>query len=423
VSAPASFLQDVIGVLERERSRAPQEAPWELTKAYAQLLIANGFARIGQLQRGRTLVAEAEAVLEPLAKGELAARASSLHVHSYLLAVFRQRFADACAHLPRTTRLARTVLETHDGLDRVTRYKVDRFAELTHTVSPNGQTGTTDPIGSWIRRETNELATAALSAVDLLRELEPAARAEQIATSLNNSLPAPEQLALMRAFVELPDAAALPLLASIVARARDASPQVQAMACYAAVRYGFSELAAPMFAALEDALERAQPSDDLAAILCPLLRAKRWLHAVTDLARSLERLWEAIPDDAASVPTLMVVAAGLSAAPRDLRLSELFDEQLDTSTHGTLPVCLDQAKSLAAIATYSDLGHGRDLLRRLALRHWRITTDGYGTNSHFCISVLQLVETLVLAHVDLTLANVNVLDPEQQALLSSGFAF
>jgi len=39
------------------------------------------------------------------------------------------------------------------------------------------------------------------------------------------------------------------------------------------------------------------------------------------------------------------------------------------------------------------------------------------------LSVLRLVEALVLAHVDLTLGSLDVVDPDNHDMLRSGFAF
>jgi hypothetical protein len=426
VSTAAHFLEDVVELLERERRRVPMEAPWELTKAYAQLLIANGFARVGQSERGRGLAAEANAVLAPLCERKRVAgyrsRRDALGLHGYLVAVSHHRFEDACAYRPRTTRLPQALIAAHDALDRVAQYKVDRLAEVSPTIAVDGRTGSVDAIGTWMRGRAVQPARSILPAQHPLRELEPGIRAERIAIAFERPVRAAEHLGLLELFAELPAAAAEPVLASVVARAGAGDVRMQATACFIAVRYGYSELATPTFAALISKLESAPIDEELAAVVPLLLRAKHWLHVESDLGVLLERMWTALPNDDATLPTRLRVAAGLSAAAKDLRLSELFDNRLDASTTATLPDRLVRTKSLAAAATFTSATFGRELLGRLALRHWRTTTDSYGTNSHFCISVLQLVETLVLAHVDLTFANLNVLDPAQQAMLTSGFA-
>jgi hypothetical protein len=78
-------------------------------------------------------------------------------------------------------------------------------------------------------------------------------------------------------------------------------------------------------------------------------------------------------------------------------------------------------RSFAMASTYA----GQLGVRWLARlnRPFLQVTDAYGTNSHFCLSVLQFIDSVVLAHVDLALANANVLDPNVQPLLASGFVF
>lgn len=414
MSAPASFLIDVVELLDTPRRRTPLEAPWELTQAYAQFLIAIGFARVGRPEPGRALVAEAEAVLVPMCKRERFAGSQSLEVHGYLVDVLRERFADALAHRPRAARLSRRLLGAHDALDRVTRYKVDRLGELTSTVSPYGQVGSIDASGSWMR-ETGELLKLEPSAVDRLRELEPAARADRIVAALAEAKPG-EELSLFAAFAELTVEAAAPLLPALVARALDRPASVRATAYYVATRYGQPELAISL---LRSVLSEVQAAPDVVEVLRPLLRAQRLLHATADVLPLLERLWTELPAD--QLPARIIVAAGLTTMRDDLRLSELFDQQLDDMSRDVLPTRLVRARILAAVATYADPVHARELLRRLAQRQWPETYDSFGTNSHFCISVLQLVEALVLAYVDLTLANLDVHDPEQQPLLTSGF--
>ena len=414
MTAPASFLEDVVELLERSRRRTPIEAPWELTKAYAQLLIAVGFARIGRPERARELAAQAEAVLVPMCKRERFA--GELPVHSYLVDVFRERFANAVAHRPQAAWLTRRLLGVHDALDRVARYKVDRLGELTSTVSPHGRIGSFDAVSSWMRR-TGELMKLEPSTVDRIRELEPAARAERIVGALAEAKSG-EELALFAAFAELPSEAADPLLPLLVARAVESPATVRATAYLVATRYGQPELATPF---LESALSEVQATPDAVGILRPILRAQRWLHATWEVLSLLERLWAALPTD--QLPARIIVAAGLTEAPNDLRLSELFDQQLDVSSREVLPTGLQRARILAGVATYADPVHARELLRRLAQRQWPETYDSYGTNTHYCVSVLAFIDSLVVAYGDLALANLDVHDPEQQALLGSGFAF
>jgi hypothetical protein len=78
-------------------------------------------------------------------------------------------------------------------------------------------------------------------------------------------------------------------------------------------------------------------------------------------------------------------------------------------------------RQIAAGASYAG-AQGAALIERLYPSYATIS-DAYGTNSHFCLSVLNYVESLVLAHTDLAFARANVLDLSQSKMLGSGFAF
>jgi hypothetical protein len=64
-------------------------------------------------------------------------------------------------------------------------------------------------------------------------------------------------------------------------------------------------------------------------------------------------------------------------------------------------------RDVCAGATHAPLDFALDQLRAI-MPLYRDVTDSFGTNSHYCLSVLHFVESLVLAITDLRLAT---LDP------------
>jgi cellulose synthase operon protein C len=404
-------LEEVVELLgSPKRRRTPQEAPWQYTEAYGRLILANGFARLGQRERAIELGAATQDVLS-------AHPVASDRVHGFLGDLFFHRLEAALALRPRTQRWPNELVQAHQRLGRVAVYKVDRLTESSRTISITGREGSSDPIGSWMRRA--ESITPAASRLDDLRTIDdPEARADLIASLLEQPESDEVIVACIDALTELPYKLAVPLLPDIAVVAPRRQPIVQAKACFAVARFGFGELATPMFDVLRASLPAIDP-EVVGLVVPPLLRAMRWLGLDADIAATLADVLRRFSLDDLPVPFRFVIAGSL-VSMRDVGGAAMIDAELQATR--VLPTRLANVRAIAAGASYADRDRGFAIHRKLFAPYMDMS-DSFGTNSHYCLTVLQYIESLVLGICDVELANLNVLDPTSQQLLGSGFAF
>lgn len=121
----------------------------------------------------------------------------------------------------------------------------------------------------------------------------------------------------------------------------------------------------------------------------------------SDAAR-LERMSQrANPDAGVTAPLLSAVLAFVSATqgatPRAKQWLEAALAGLDASV---TPLPKDRLRLTRAIAWVSTaMPSQRDDLVQKLRAQWAATTDSFSTNSHGCISVISLTDSLVLAQV------------------------
>jgi hypothetical protein len=172
-----------------------------------------------------------------------------------------------------------------------------------------------------------------------------------------------------------------------------------------------------------EAIDETCESGELTVVATTTARALTWLGQTEALALLVVRLTDAV--EASNDPwQLQATRIGALAATGIAGARELVDRALDTFERGKgsgLAFSGIVPRGLATSASYAGVEIGAALLARLAGRY-ADATDAFESNSHFCLTVLHLVESLAMAHVDLALANVNVLDPVTQPLLT-GFTF
>lgn len=400
------MLDHVVDLLSVERRRDHREAaPWR-TDPYARLILADAFARTGDRARALSLATEAKAGFERVMPDEIA---------TFALAMFAARREQAMVPLSRSAALPGRVELARAGLQRALRYKTDRLIEHCRTLVPRSAI---DAIDSWLKRETNPAAVVPSSLATALRDLDRERRATRIAEICERGEPDDCRIALA-ALVELDAEVAFPALGSIVASARTAPADIAALGCFAAARFGFGELVPALVQRVFAAIDNTLAPDSLAAILCPMLRALRWLGLEAELVALVEHTRRAfaiaeLPDG----PRL--VLASVLASFDDPEGTSLLDAAAVALPDGFLRVDrLAPVRALADGATYGG-ARGHALLARLRPIYMRVSDD-FGTNSNFCVSVLYFIDALATAHVDLFLANANVLDPAVAPLFASGF--
>jgi hypothetical protein len=397
-------LEDLAQRIARtRRKRSPVEAPAQYTGAYINFQLAYGFARIGKHERARELIGDARRALAQVAADP---------VHDYLIAAFTARVVHAIDGLPPETPLPSALGAQLGALDRVSRYKVDRLREASRILEPLERP---DAIGAFSQRQNDARGPeiAALRAVT-----DPRARARAVSALVATaaaSEPDRERLigGVLDVLLELPESEAVPILGR-------ASPQIArlpeprravlyAAALVVAGHFGRTELVPELLALLGAAI-RVVTGTDLERVLQHSLRALRRIGLRDEIAALLADAEHGLPASGPAVlHARLALAAGLAFLGNATRalaifqqarsvLTEDFGALSDTRRDGPRPGLnrpLELTRALALAYAQAPLGSALAGIAELAV-HLRDITDNFGTNSHYCLSVLHFVESLVL---------------------------
>ena len=396
-------------IARTRRKRSPLEAPLGYTAAYASMILAVGFARIGQNARARELTGEAQLGLSEVAADP---------VHGYLAAAFAARVAQAesgaAPELPLPEPVGGALRGRLAALDRVARYKVDRLREASRILEPIGRP---DAVGGFIARHAERSPElAALRAI-----AEPRARAaaaSRLVDAAATSEPERERLleGLLEVLLELPEGAALPILGRAVPLIGQLPPSRRALryagALVVAGHFGRGELIPELLALLAAAI-RVAAGPDLERVLHHSLRGLRRIGLGDEVAALLAGAEHALRagrgDAIDGLEGRLALAAGLAflgdtagalpifAEARDAVADEfraLGEARRDRPPRGVMRT-LELTRALALAYGNAPIGHATAGIAELA-EHLRDVTDTFGTNSHFCLSVLHFVESLVL---------------------------
>ncbi|HSK04890.1 MAG TPA: acyl carrier protein, partial [Kofleriaceae bacterium] len=386
------------------RRRSPVEAPVPLTGAYATLQLAHGFARIGQHERARALVGEARVALAAVITDP---------VHAYLAAAFEARIEQAIAGQPPEAPLPDALGAQLAALDRVARYKVDRLREASRILEPIDRP---DAIGAFSRKQSDGRG-AEFAALRVL--VDPGTRAKEIARLLELAERAEdaERVRLLDGcfdvMLELPEAHAVPSLTTavpIIERLPEPRRAVlHAEALVVAGHFGRTELIPSLLDALGGAV-RVVPGNELARVLDHSLRALRRIglrHEIAELLADAEHaLATGAPPHLATEDqrrdyehqrrlARLALAGGIAFLGDIARALPILDQACKAlGEQMTPPHRLDRIRALAGAYAQAPLGHALGGIAELS-GQLRDITDSYGTNSHYCLSVLHFVESLV----------------------------
>jgi hypothetical protein len=297
----------VLDMIPQRRRRSPVEAPWHLTHAYARLIVAAGFARLGDAGRARAL--RDESVTAPMF-------GTTDPVHRFLSDAFTLRIEQTCELRRVDLPLSAPLVEQLAALDRTARYKVDRLREYSPTLAADVPSASIDAIASY--KDEPIAADEHAASRALSRQLHAsrlAGRGEHLA-----------------------------LLADLDTSPAD-PPSAAALAIAGARVHVDDRRGRPTFAAAIQCLSRRMPQQTR-------------LDLVRDIARG--------------------------------------------ATHAPAAFAIDQLRQL--------------------MPSYREVSDSFGTNSHYCLSVLHFVESLVLAITDLRLATLDPGDPTDAPYVAWPFA-
>jgi len=390
-------------LVSTRRKRSTKEAPLQLTNAYIAFLFGYGFACIGRHERAHELTASAIEALASVATDP---------VHKYLIGAFSARVEQAVAGVASETPLPDSLNAELASLDRLARYKVDRFREASRILAP---VAWPDPFAQFLNREEGDQRRefAALGKI-----IDPIARArelDQLVDIASADAGERERLVagILSVLLELNEAQAVPLLARtwpLIAEIREmrrASRYAEALVV--AGHFGRREIVPELLKLLGAALH-VVAATDLASVLHHSLRALRRIGLRTEIA---ELLAEAEHARSAHEPGALygrlAIAAGLAFLGDATRALPIFDQgraALDDDFQAVrkaradgerIPIAraLDTVRALALAYAQAPLGNALGGIAELAERFPDIT-DNLNTNSHYCLSVVHFVESLVL---------------------------
>lgn len=384
-------LSDLSRTIEKTtRKRSPVEAAAGLTGAYVNFMLGHGFARLGKHAFARQLVQDATKAL-----GTVATDA----VHKYLIGAFTARIEQAIAGLPPEAPLPDALIAELAGLDRVARYRVDRLRETSRILEP---LKCPDAIGAFSKRDKDAHGPefAALRAI-----ADPVARAKEVDKLVKvaaGDADARERLVggIFDALFTLPEAQAVSILAktwSLIAKVPEARRAIlYGEALVIAGHFDRIELVPELLDLLGGAIS-AVAGEDLERVLYQSLRALRRVGLRTEIADLLGNAESAIPAERSdALRTRLAIAAGMSFLGEFSRAKPIF-EQAREALAGPLamPLRLEYTRSLAGAYSQAPIANAIGGIADLA-GQFRDITDSLGTNSHYCLSVLHFVESLVL---------------------------
>jgi hypothetical protein len=374
-----------------KRKRMPLEAPAHLTNAYVHLLLAYGFARVGSADRAKGLVAEAKRALAP---------SETDPVHAYLLAAYSARVDQAIAGIASETPLSPELGAQLANLERFDRYKVDRLREHSRILEP---LDAPDAIGFWNNSEKDARGPEFAALRDLTDPVQRASALDQLVERAAAASEADRERLIdgvLESLLELPESGAVPILQHAWPQiARVAEPRralLYAESLVIAGHFGRTELVPAMLAALATAIRLVQ-GRDLERVLHHSLRALRRIGLRTEIAELLAEAEHALP--AARGEALrgrLALAGGLAYLGETARALPIFEQARTALTENImLPTRLELVRALALAYAQAPLQQALAGIADLT-NHLRDISDSYGTNSHYCLSVLNFVDSLVL---------------------------
>jgi hypothetical protein len=381
-------LREKIGSTRRKRS--PVEAPATQTGAYVDLQLAHGYARIGQHERARALEQGARAALGSVLNDP---------VHNYLVNAYSARVEQAIAGQPPETPLPDNLGAQLAALDRVARYKVDRLREASRILEPLERP---DAIGAFSKRQHDSRGPefAALRAItDVAKRAKEVARLVDAAAKSEEADMARLLDGCFDVLLELPENQAAPILLRawpIIGKLPEPRRAVlYAEALVVAGHFGRTELVPELLEHLGKAIP-AVPGNELDRVLDQSLRALRRIGLRNEIAELLGDVEKHLANNTAHLRARLALAGGLAFLGDTSRALPILDTARKALGESmTLTARLDLTRALAQAYAQAPLGHALGGITELAAQ-LRDITDSFGTNSHYCLSVLHFVESLVL---------------------------
>jgi hypothetical protein len=403
----AQLVEHLEAQLERfrttKRKRKTTEAPEELTRGYALMLFAHGFARLGQAESARALLAEANGLL-----------ARDDAIHAFLREAYAARVEQAIAGLPPESPLPAELAGRLNELPRFKRYIVDRLREASTILEPQEHLEPTDafvharsdPRGEELaamRGMTDAAELARAVAVVMARALDPATSAEDRDRLFDG---------VMDFFPLLPEAESVPHLRTLVAHVGDLPSPRRCLLLEEALMlagfFGRAELVKELVGRIGDLMGElgAEHVAKLSRTLGQCMRSLRRVGLLEEGGRLLDAANAAISGEGTdAIVARLQLAAGLADLGRHEEAKGAF-RLGDQAVQDKALLMVDRLKIIRAMAmalSHMQQAYALGGLGKLADQLPQIT-DAYNTNTHFCLSVMQFVESLVLGYASEQLA-------------------
>ncbi|ATB37124.1 hypothetical protein CYFUS_002545 [Cystobacter fuscus] len=380
------------------RHRSALEAPVALTGSYVRFVFAWGLARLGHADRARELMASATSGLE-----------GKDPVHGFLGRAYAARVAQALEGLPSETPLPHELATELHALGSFHRYKVDRLRQASTILEPSERL---DPARSFGRGERDPRGEE----FAVLREEKDVERlvtaVEQLAArALSLLTPAPERQRLLEGLLDtlprLPPARALPLLARLVPSMEGLPDEAHALllgdALTVAGHFGREDHVKALVGRLRALLVGLQPGAEAwgHGILGASLRDLRRLGLLREATGLLEPGQQLLArPEKVPLSTQLGIAAGLALLGHLPEATAVFERAFTTLARfqGPMPERLILTRGLAGALSQAPVDVALPALARLSEQLPGVT-DSYNTNSHFCLSVVEFADALVLGHV------------------------
>ncbi len=328
-------------------------------------------------------------------------------VHGYLSEAFTLRVEQAITANNQT--ITNTAITAQlAGLDRVSRYKVDRLREASNILEPIERPDAIQGFSSHQRDSRGEEFAELRSVTNLSDKAKEIAKLVDIAKTDNDKRVRLLDGVLSVLF-ELPEASAAPILQSVcklIPGANDKHAVLYANALVAAGHFGRVGLISELLGSLATAM-RSTSNTDLQHVLDRSIKALRRIGLRAEVAELLAQAEKSLPDSRPDVlRARLSFAAGLAYMGNTSRALQIMEQAKKALSDTSAPLGsrLELTRSLALAYAQAPIG---DALAGIADLSNQLNgiTDSFGTNSHYCLSVLHFVESLVfgIASDDLAL--------------------
>ena len=392
-------LESLLERFERTtRRRSSIEAAPALTQAYVRFVFACGLARLGQADQARALATTATQALD-----------ATEPIHGFLCRAYGARVAQALEGLPLETPLPPDIAAELNALNSFQRYKVDRLRQSSALLEPSERLDPARAFG----RGTRDLRGEEFAALRDMKDAgQVAAEVEALtARATAPELAAPERQRLLGGLLDtlprLPPARALPLVDRLVGALEGLPGEAQGLllgdALTLAALFGRADRALALASRLRKVLAGLPPESPAwgQGLLGLSLRGLRRVGLAREAGELVDVARGLLTRPKTPLPAQLGVAAGLAMLGRADEATPVFDRAFDslTAAKGALPERLALTRSLAGALAYAPVEVALPGLARLS-EQLPSVTDSYNTNSHFCLSVVELADALVLGHVE-----------------------